>query len=500
MPKRFLLALLALLLLFFPLIWISQYNYPSGDDYPIAFLAQKLGVIQATKWWYLNHSGRYSFLFLQSLISSSGSWLLLYKVFPVTLFLAGFGSLYHFVRAFWGDGLSRTTSFILSAALYALLISLTPDIATGFYWLTTSIQYCGAVFTSLLIFSLSLNFSRTKRAWRRASYALLIAILIVLLCGLNEVSALWLMATFGFINYLHIVEHKRPQKWASVFLAIALVFSLISFLSPGTHARVERVGAEFHLLTNIGGAIGLTFYLFIELLTTTPLVPASIIYLAFLNANRERLEKLSALMRPARWPLILALMLLSVTASNFIIFTAVGVNSLPDRLKNVYVYTIFFGWLALVTSLFFDLSDKKINFAVPKWITGALAVFIVGFLLTGYKLELVRANIIPSSTESQKFFSLIGARSVFANAYLDILSGRAERFSRQNAEREESIRDAQGETVEFPLYSYVPETIFVQDVNHPAGAPDWLTRLMSGEAKHLNYVETGPPVPPKKKF
>jgi hypothetical protein len=275
---------------------------------------------------------------------------------------------------------------------------------------------------------------------------------------------------------------------------------LISFFSPGTHARVEQAGAGFHILTNIGGAIGLTLYLFIELLTTTPLVPASIIYLAFLNANRDSLEKLSALMRPVRWRRILVFMLLSVTAINFIIFTAVGVNSLPDRLKNVYVYTIFFGWLAVVTSLFFDLSDKKINFTVPKWITCALAVFIVAFLLTGYKLELGRGKIIPSSTESQKFFSLISTRSVFANAYLDILSGRAERFSRQNAEREASLRDAQGETIEFPLYSYVPETIFIQDVNHPAGAPDWLTMLMSGEARHLNYVETGPPAPLKKKF
>src|SRR5881275_2025197 len=102
MPKRFLIALLLLLLLFFPLLWISQYNYPSGDDYYIAFLAKKLGALGATKWWYLNWSGRYSFLFLQSLISTSDNWLTLYKVFPVALLLAGFGCLNYFVRAFFG--------------------------------------------------------------------------------------------------------------------------------------------------------------------------------------------------------------------------------------------------------------------------------------------------------------------------------------------------------------------------------------------------------------
>jgi hypothetical protein len=160
MPKRFLITLFVLLFLFFPLLWISQYNYPSGDDYFIAVLAKRLGTLEATKWWYFNRSGRYSYLFLQSLLSSSDSWLTLYKVFPVTLLLVGFGCLYYFARAFFGPGFSKTTLFILSATLYTLLISLTTDISTGFYWLTTSIQYSGAVFTSLLIFALYINFSR----------------------------------------------------------------------------------------------------------------------------------------------------------------------------------------------------------------------------------------------------------------------------------------------------------------------------------------------------
>jgi hypothetical protein len=500
MPKRFLVALLCLLLLFFPLLWISQYIYPSGDDYFIAFQAKKLGALGATKWWYFNWSGRYSFLFLQSLISSFNSWVTLYKAFPVALFLAGFGCLYYFVRAFFGRGFSKTTSFILSAVLYAFLISLTPDVATGFYWLTASIQYSGALFTSLLIFSLYINFTVAKKSLTRTAYALLIAFLIAFLAGLNEASALWLVATFGFINGLHIVEFKRPRKWALAFLTIGIAFCLVSFLSPGTRARIGQIGAEGHLLTTIGGAIGLTFYLFTELLTSTPLLPASIIYLTFLSANRDRLERLSALMRGVRWHWLLLFMLLSLTAVNFIIFTAVGVNSLPDRLKNVYVYSIFFGWLLLMTALFFDLSRKKLSLAVPSWITGVLAVTIIGFLLTGYKLELSRRQIIPSSSQSQKFFSLISTQSVYANAYLDILSGRAERFAQQNAEREERVRNAQGDAVEFPLYSYVPETIFVQDVNQPAGAPDWLTIIFSGEIKHLNYMETGPPPPVKKKL
>jgi hypothetical protein len=500
MSKRFLITLGLLLFFFFPLLWISRYNYPSGDDYFITILAKRLGALEATKWWYFNRSGRYSYLFLQSLISSSNSWLTLYKIFPVALLLAGFGCLHYFVRAFFGPVFSKTTLFTLSAALYTLLISLTTDISTGFYWLTTSIQYSGAVFTSLLIFALYINFSRTKKSLTRTVYLLFITILIVFLAGLNEVSALFLIGTFCFINFLYIVQFKRPDVWSLAFLALSVMFCLVSFLAPGTHARIGQVGVEVHLLNVLAGAIGMTFYLLTELLTSTPVLLASIIYLAFLNANRDKLDGLFSLLRGVRWYWILSFMLLVITAVNVVIFTAVGVNSLPDRLKNVYVYSLFFGWLVLMTALFFELSRKKINLAVPNWVNGVLAAFIVGFLLTGYKLELSHKNIIPSSPSSQRFFSLINTRSLYANAYLDLLSGRAERFSRQNEERAQQLINAKGDSVEFPLYSNVPETIFIQDVNHPFGAPDWLSVFFCGEVKHLNYVETGPPPPPKKKF
>ncbi|MDT5121689.1 MAG: hypothetical protein QOC96_1171 [Acidobacteriota bacterium] len=500
MPKRFLIALLFLLLLFFPLLWISQYNYPSGEDYLIALQARRLGALGATKWWYFSGAGRYSYLFLQSLISLSNSWLTIYKVFPVALLIAGFGSLYYFVKALFGPAFSKTTRFILSATIYTLLISLTPDIATGFYWLDTSIQYAGAVFTSLLIFALFINLCRTKKSLIRMSYALLMTILIALLAGLNEVSVLLVIATFGLINFLYLIEFKRLHTWSLAFLALSIMFGLVSFLAPGTQARIAEVGAEFHLLNVLAGAIGLTFYLLIDLLTSTPLLPASIIYLAFLSANRDKLERLSSLLRRVRWHWILLFMLLSITAINFVIFTAVGVNSLTDRLKNIYVYSIFFGWLLLLTALFFDLSRKKVHLSVPHWISGVLVACIVGFLLTGYKLELGGTNIIPSSSRSQRFFSQIKTKSVYANAYLDLLSGRAERFSRQNEERERQLLNATGDTVEFPLYSYVPATIFIQDVNHPFGDPEWQSAFICGQVKHLNYVETGPPPPPKEKF
>lgn len=500
MPKHLLLSLLLVLFLFFPLLWISQHNYPSGDDFGMTLLARKLGAIGATKWWYFNFCGRYSYSFLQSFISSYESWLTLYKLFPPALMLAGFGCVYYFVRAFFGPGFGGAEQFTLSSSLYALLIGITPDAATAFYWLTSNIQYTGAVFTSLLIFALIIRLGRAENATVKSAYALLVVVLLALLGGLNEASVLFFIATLGFVNLLHVVKFKKPDAWCLAFFVLSVAFGLVSFLAPGTHARVEGGGAESHLFSILAGSVALTFYVLFELLTTTPLLPAGVIYFAFLHANRDRLDRPRSILRGVRWYWILLFILLSVTAVNIVVFTAIGVNSLTDRLKNIYVYGIFFGLLLLLTALYNELSAKKINLHVPKWVTAVLASFVFGFLLTGYEVEVSRKNVIPSASRSQRMFSLVETGSVYTNAYLDILSGRAERFSRQNHERGEQLTNAGDGPVEFSLYSYVPETIFIQDVNHSFGAPESLTEVLFGEVKDLRFVETGPPAPPKEKF
>src|ERR1700741_1223443 len=51
---------------FFPLLWIAQYNYPSGDDYVQYSQAHSLGTLAAVRWWYRNWTGRYASFFIQS--------------------------------------------------------------------------------------------------------------------------------------------------------------------------------------------------------------------------------------------------------------------------------------------------------------------------------------------------------------------------------------------------------------------------------------------------
>jgi hypothetical protein len=493
-------ASVAFLLLFLPLLWISQYAYPSGDDFQLAFIANKLGPVGAMKWWYFNGCGRYSYTLLQSLISVSRYWLVLYRMLPPLLLLVGFGSVFYFLRSIFGLALGRKSLVLLSAASYALLLNLTPDIATAFYWLTTSIQYVGAVFASLLVFALLREFTRATRSTVRLVAATLIIFLILLVAGMNEVSALFMCAALASVNLLYIARKKKPWLGGLAFATLSVVGSLFSFYSPGTSARLSQASAEVGLIKVVAGAISLTLYLLFEFLLAKPILPATVLYFAFLSANRDRLAQARSLFSYVRWDAAALLLLGAMTGVNIIIFTAIGPNSLVDRVKNVYVYSLFFGWFILMTAVFFQFVDKRREFRLPKGVSWAISAFLVGFLVVGSKVEIAGGNAMPNSNSLQRIASSIQTTSVYTNAFLDLLSGRAAYFAEQNRQREAELRMCSGEAIDFSLYSHVPETIFIQDVNHPFGEPNWLTAYSCGRETKLNYRETGPQVPQKKKF
>lgn len=500
MEKHHLVSFSCMMFFFFPLLYISQYNYPSGDDYYVLLLVQKLGALEATSWWYFNWTGRYSSFFLQSLFAAHSSWLTIYKIVPPALFLAGFGCVFYFIRTFFGRGFSNEALFSFSAGMYIFLISLTPDAATGFYWLPTSMQYLGAVFISLLILSLYIKLNRAINFQAKVAFSFLSVILIAFLTGLNEISTLFLITIFGLISFFYFIKFKKLHTWSLMFLAFSLVFALISFLSPGNAIRAQQMRTEVHFIKVFAGAVGVTFYLAAELLSSTPLLLASMIYLVFLDINRDKLGASLSFMSGIRWYWVLASLFCAITVVNAVLFTVTDVNSLVYRIRNVYVYSMVLMWFFFLTTLYIDLAAKKINFNIPNWVTGLLTIFILFFLLTGFELKINSENVIPSSTVIQKAFSIIKTKSVYTNAYLDVVSGRAKRFSLQSEERTKQLRETKGDSVEISLYSYVPETLFIQDVNHSFGAPVAMSIAISGEVKQLQYIETGPPVTPKEKF
>jgi hypothetical protein len=499
--KQHLIAAALLAFCFLPLLLIARYDYPSGDDYRTLVRARQFGAFGAAAAWYTNWSGRYSSFFLQSLIAARDSWLAVYRVVPAALLFAGFACLYYFLRTLFGAGLSRRAAFTLAAVAYALLVAVTPDPATGFYWLSTNVQYAGAFFSSLVALALFVKLGHAAKTSTKSIIYVALFVLIGFVAGLNELSIIFLASVFASIIIFHFVRFKKLHAPSLILLAVCVAFAAATFLAPGNFVRIRETKTEFHPARIALGSVGLTLYLFVELLSTTPLLPAGVLYLLFLHANRGRLAAPLTLLAGVRWWWVLAALACAVTVANAALFAAVGVgaNSLPFRVKNVYVYSIALGWLFLLTALFVDLSRRRIEFRLPAWATLALSAFVALYLLTGFELKLGGAPI-PGASPLQQAFSAVSTRSVYTNAYLDLLTGRASRYRAQSEERERLLREATGDTVDFPLYSYAPKTIFIQDANHPYAAPEVMSEAVAGSVKRLRYVPTGPAVTQKEGF
>ena len=465
--KHHIASLVPLIVLFFPLLWLSQYNYPAGDDYLVFTEVHSLGTWEATKWWYFNWSGRYANFFLQSLFPDYDVWLTAYTVIPIALFLIGFGCLFALIRAFFGVAFAKSETFTISACLYIFLVALTPDIATGFYWLPSNILYVGAVFTTQLTLATYIRLEAATSPSHRVMLCALTVLLIALLAGLNEISTILFIGTLAVVSAVRLITFKKVPGYALLLLACSIPFALLSYLSPGNAIRAKSMAGDAHLIASLANAMGSTLYLFVALLSTTPLVLASALYLVFLDANRQRLRHLFSSLAAVRWYWVLVFLLCAFTFTSSVLFAAVGVRNLAERVQNVYVYSFVIGWFFAVTVLFVNLSAAGFRFAVPNWVTALLAVVVGAFVLTGFELRLTHGNSIPAANLMQKIFAVVDTKSVYVNAYLDILSGRAAMYARQNEQATNRFRAANGECVEFPPVPHAPETIFVSFVKYP---------------------------------
>jgi hypothetical protein len=458
-------SLFLLAFFFFPLLWLSQYNYPSGDDYVQFFQAHTLGTLEATRWWYRHWTGRYTSFFLQSLFPGYDAWLAAYKIIPVALFLTGFACLFAFMRAFFGPSFSGRVIFTLTSCTYIFLVALTPDIAEGFYWLAANMQYLGAVFVTLLLLALYIRLERTTDPIPRRAASVLAIVLIALLAGLNEVSLILFICILASISCFSFLRWRRFPRRPLLFIAFTALCGVFSLLAPGNILRAEMMPAHGHPVRVLALVLFTTPYLMLQLVTSTPLLLASALYLTFLEASRDRLDHVNSILRGIRWYWLLALLLGSLTLSAILIAVG-GVRTLPPRIENVYVYSIVLAWFLMLTALFVNLPTGR-GFVLPRWLIVLLTVAVVAFVVTGNELRVDPRNAAPSSLWIERAASAVLTSGPYATAYLDLLSGRAERYSRQGREAIARFQAAQGGCVEFPPLAHKPpKTLFIS-VKYP---------------------------------
>jgi hypothetical protein len=201
---------LILVVLFLPYLILCFFAHPVADDLSYSHKTMSLGLWPAMQHDYLHWNGRYFSNFLVMASPLCFDSLLLYRLCAFALILALPCAVYFFIRSLLREKLSKPQFVFASGLLSLLWLNLLPTIAQGIYWYTGAMTYVAGVILFLLYAGHLLrmiNGSSAITGWRGIA---LLAILLFLSCGFNEVQTLIVLA-------ITLVERASRKKnfWTS---------------------------------------------------------------------------------------------------------------------------------------------------------------------------------------------------------------------------------------------------------------------------------------------
>ena len=220
-----------------PFVLLAFLNDMAADDFLYRSLFRQYGFFGAQRWIYLRWAGRYTTSFLNGSFAASGLLTSAYWL-PCLLLLAGtWLAIFFLIRRFCAllpdqpAGVVRSRTGMISGVLFILLLYVQADIATGIYWFSSAIVYQSSLILFLLLAGGLLRRSaRTGRAW---GHDVLLVLLIVLIVGCNEMSAVFLFFFLVAVAAAHAYIRRRVPAWLWIYLGIALATGLVVALTSG---------------------------------------------------------------------------------------------------------------------------------------------------------------------------------------------------------------------------------------------------------------------------
>jgi hypothetical protein len=237
-----------------PRLALAFFAYPSADDYCIVFETRQNGFWYMQVHSYLMWTGRYSAVFLESILSQVDI-ASVYPWFAALTILATLASIRMLVATLFAKAVSSIRITAIATIVTAVVVVGLPSGVEAFYWMPGAASYWWGVITYLVWLSLLIRMARRdtadgRESWRR----ILLVMLTVVVSGFNEV-----MAPIIFATIIAFVAVNRSQPIASdrfvlALLGVAIICTAISFMAPGNTIR-SRVYPELSTRHNLEYAL-----------------------------------------------------------------------------------------------------------------------------------------------------------------------------------------------------------------------------------------------------
>jgi|GEM_PF-1188197 len=412
-------------LLVLPFAWLALYNHPAADDFPLSQTARDWGQYTTVVGYWKCWSARYTSIFLMSVNPLVFNSLWGYKAgFFINLFVMGFAV--HLGNKLIFNWLSKREPWLFSTAFTLVLLAASPSLSNGYYYLAGAWFYQpGHLLLTALIWT-SIHFQlpdNIQEFWSKSLVNLaIVAALVVLLIGCNEVMMLLGLSITGFGLVWYLLFEKRFHPSWFILVCVAVGASALVILSPASFYRMEASGSmnRSTIWVAIKAAEAFSHTAFQSFLS--PPVLAMLMAGYFLPAH-SRLQKITFQQK-----------LLMSIASWIVIYLAYFPSMLGEGLvqgrTEVTFQFLFVGNMLLNISLWKPKEVKQVNFNL---------MLIVILLLVPFG-----KNYLP--------------------AIDDLSSGRAKTFNQERNDRIKCLIETAGDSVWVKPVSAKPASLFVGDI------------------------------------
>jgi len=422
--NNFLLRLLIVALI--PLVIISFFNNPATDDFYLANLSLKHGLIDVHFWHYNNWSGRY---FSNGILFFSPLYLenfFLYKIIPIALLFIFIFSVHHFVSSIF-HSISNKKKWSISSLIILLFLIQVTDICSAFYWLPAAITYHFGISLSLLFVSFYIRLKKTNRY----VYLVLSLLFIVFSMGCNEIITILNSLLIGVYFLYQIYSSKKIDYTLLIVVLIAALFASIELFAPGNSARNERIvtDGQYNLIHSTYKSFVHSILFFLKwfpLVLLFAFLFSKKIYQSFKQGYFKFMHPIWAFF------ILFSILFISLFPSFYI-----QNNIIADRSLNIiYFYFIIFGLYSILCSL---------KFAKDKY---------------GFEIKLNKSSKIAVSCIIV-FFTF--SDTPITNAYEDLANGKAFVYNQQMKSRFDLIKNTSEKQIIVPALTKKPQTIY-QDI------------------------------------
>ncbi len=425
-----------------PFLILSVFSNPSLDDFDFSEKVHEMGFLNSQIDWYNTWTGRFfSTAFLSTLNP------LIYKSIPgykilifmlIVIFVLG---IYFLVSVISDGKIKNSTKSIITLSLCFLYIYGMPTSVYGFYWLSSAVIYQGANILMAFLFVLLVKIFSTDNREKSLKTMILVCILILAICGSNELS-MAMLATMLFLLFLlsKIITGNFNRKILLFFL-ISLAGFVIVFLSPGNDHRLGyKEGSGQIMLSFKNSVTGVLEYITYQNINL-PIISFTLIFIfLLLKYDTKSIYQNKFFSVNPLWSLLIFVM--TIYSGFFTSYWSTGKAPYLRRLNVVY-FVFLLGWFVnvfIIVNYFKKKDDPKFKLLPDKYI-----------YLTAFAVVAVSVVIFSNRIKS---------------AYGDLYRGTANKFDLQLRERYNFIEQDQSDTCIVDKINSIPGSIFFVDVGN----------------------------------